>query len=226
MELQTIEEFQFDPVRPFLTDILRQMAAPYNKDKRENPIGQGYWIQAEFGSGKSHLLCCLAALALGDKKGWEIIDQKEKKAGRGKRESLHRFWEEGIEGKSGGGKEGHLCHREDAVLVFVAVATLAFLLNKRQAAGRLIVDAAKNKLQAEVGKNLSLYPVELLADRFLKEDVDRYRNDLQKFLRDPKFREPEEFEDVDKFIGDIQENKSPEYKRSRGNKLCASTQSI
>ena len=48
-ELQTVEEFQFDPVRPFLTDILRQMAAPYNKEKRENPIGQGYWIQAEFG---------------------------------------------------------------------------------------------------------------------------------------------------------------------------------
>ena len=27
-ELQTIEEFQIDPVRPFLTDILRNMAAP------------------------------------------------------------------------------------------------------------------------------------------------------------------------------------------------------
>ena len=82
-----------------------------------------------------------------------------------------------------------------------------------------IIDAAKDQLQAEAGKNLSLYPVELLADRFLKEDVDRYRNDLKKFLRDPKFWEPEEFEDVDKFIADIQENKSPEYKRSRGNKL-------
>lgn len=215
-ELQTIEEFQFDPVRPFLTDILRQMAAPYNKEKRDSPIGQGYWIQAEFGSGKSHLLCCLAALALGDKKGWEIIDQKEKKAGRGKRESLYRFWEEGIEGKSGGGKKG----------IFVIVKTLVGFgggtVGLAEQGKRLvdyIIDAAKEQLQAEVGKNLSLYPVELLADRFLKEDVDRYRNDLKKFLRDPKFWEPEEFEDVDTFIADIQENKSPEYKRSRGNKL-------
>jgi len=214
-ELQTVEEFQLDPVRPFLTDILRQMAAPYNKEKRDNPIGQGYWIQAEFGSGKSHLLCCLAALALGGKKAWEIIDQKEKKAGRGKRESLYRFWEEGIEGKSGG-KKG----------IFVIVKTLVGFgggtVGVAEQGKRLvdyIIDAAKEQLQAEVGKNLSLYPVEVLADRFLKEDVDRYRNDLKKFLRDPKFWEPEEFEDVDKFIADIQENKSPEYKRSRGNKL-------
>ena len=27
-ELKTIEEFQIDPVRPFLTDVLRNMAAP------------------------------------------------------------------------------------------------------------------------------------------------------------------------------------------------------
>jgi hypothetical protein len=215
-ELQTIEEFQFDPVRPFLTDILRQMAAPYNKEKRENPVGQGYWIQAEFGSGKSHLLCSLAALALGDKKAWEMVEQKEKKTGRGKRESLYRFWEEGIEGKGGGGKKG----------IFVIVKTLVGFgggtVGIAEQGKRLVdyvIDAAKDQLQAEVGKNLSLYPVELLADRFLKEDVDRYRNDLKKFLRDPKFWEPEEFEEVDKFIGDIQENKSPEYKRSRGNKL-------
>ena len=38
-----------------------------------------------------------------------------------------------------------------------------------------ILDAAKEQLQAEVGKNLSLYPTELLADRFLKDDLDRYR---------------------------------------------------
>ena len=60
-ELKTIEEFQLDPVRPFLTDVLRNMAAPYKPERQDNPIGQGYWIQAEFGSGKSHLLCLLAA---------------------------------------------------------------------------------------------------------------------------------------------------------------------
>ena len=64
-------------------------------DSKDDPVGQGYWIQAEFGSGKSHLLSCLAALALGSKDAWEIVRDKEAKAGRGKRESLFRFWEEG-----------------------------------------------------------------------------------------------------------------------------------
>src|SRR6266566_3663439 len=81
-ELQTIEEFQIDPVRPFLNDILRNMAAPYNPARKDDPIGQGYWIQAEFGSGKSHLLCFLSALALGSKAAWEIVRKKEEKAGR------------------------------------------------------------------------------------------------------------------------------------------------
>ena len=56
-ERQTVEEFQIGPVRSFLNDILRNMAAPYKAEKKDYPVGQGYWIQAEFGSGKSHLLC-------------------------------------------------------------------------------------------------------------------------------------------------------------------------
>ncbi|HQL76633.1 MAG TPA: hypothetical protein PLU91_00380 [Verrucomicrobiota bacterium] len=90
-ELKTIEEFKIDPVRPFLTDVLRRVAAPYDRQKKENPIGQGYWIQAEFGSGKSHLLCFLAALALGSKDAWKMVQEKENKAGKGKRESLFQF---------------------------------------------------------------------------------------------------------------------------------------
>src|SRR5271167_5645 len=74
---QTVEEFQINPVRPFLNDILRLMAAPYRPERRDEPIGQGYWIQAAFGSGKSHLLCFLADLALGQEDIWELIRQKE-----------------------------------------------------------------------------------------------------------------------------------------------------
>ncbi len=215
-ELKTIEEFQIDPVRPFLTDILRNMAAPYKPDHKDNPIGQGYWIQAEFGSGKSHLLCFLAALATANKDAWEIIQKKEEKAGRGKRESLYRFWQEGLEAKSSKGKKG----------LFVIVRTLVGagggtigLTDKGQRLSEYILDAAKEQIQVELGKNLSLYPAELLADRFLSEDIDRYRKDLQKFLRDPRFFDEDEFEEVDNFIRDIQQNKSPEYKRSCGNKL-------
>ena len=73
---QTVEEFQINPVRSFLNDILRLMSAPYRRERRDEQIGQGYWIQAEFGSGKSHLLCFLAALALGDEDIWELVRQK------------------------------------------------------------------------------------------------------------------------------------------------------
>lgn len=215
-ELQTVREFQIEPVRPFLTDVFRQMAAPWKPGGKDNPVGQGYWIQAEFGSGKSHLLSCIAALALGGKDAWEIVRDKETKAGRGKRESLFRFWVEGIEAKSAKGKRG----------IFIIVKTLVGagggtvgLNEKGQRLSEYILDAAKEQLQAELGKNLSLYPAERLADRFLKEDLDRYRNDLKKFLRDSRFFEDDEREDVDDFIRDIQQNKSPEYKRSCGNKL-------
>ena len=61
-EMRTVDEFLIDPVRSFLNDVFRQLAAPYVPERKDNPIGQGYWIQAEFGSGKSHLLCLLAAL--------------------------------------------------------------------------------------------------------------------------------------------------------------------
>ena len=215
-ELQTIEEFQIDPVRFFLNDILRNMAAPYRPEQRDNPVGQGYWIQAEFGSGKSHLLCFLSALALGSKDAWRLVQEKEQKAGRGKRESLHIFWEEGIEAKATRGKKG----------IFVVVRTLVGtgsgtvgLADKGRRLTEYILDAAKEQLQLETGRNISLYPAELLADRFIQEDLERYRGELRKFLRDPRFFAEDEFEDVDRFIQDIQQNRSPEYKRSCGNKL-------
>jgi hypothetical protein len=216
-ELQTIDEFQLNPVRPFLNDLFRKMAAPYDPRRKENPIGQGYWVQAEFGSGKSHLLCLVAALALGSADAWDLLRQKEEKAGRGKRESLYQFWEEGLKAKSGGKNKG----------IFVIAKTLVgegggpIAIDGR--AGKSLVEyilkAAKEQIQVETGKNLSLYPAELLVDRFLEKDVDRYRHDLKKFLSDPRFFHEKQFEDVDDFLRDMRENKSPEFKRSCGNKL-------
>ncbi|SPE50997.1 conserved hypothetical protein [Verrucomicrobia bacterium] len=214
-ELKTIDEFKIDPVRPFLTDILRRIAAPYDRQRKEQPIGQGYWIQAEFGSGKSHLLCFLASLALGTKDAWQKVQEKESKAGKGKRESLFQFWEEGIQSKSAKPSRGLLVIVK--TLVGVGGGTIGMTDQGRELSA-YILDAAKDQLLVETGKNLSLYPAELLADRLLKE-VDRHRNDLRKFLKDPRFFEEDEFEEVDNFIRDIQQNKSPEYKRSCGNKL-------
>ena len=76
-ERRTAEEFLVDPVRPFLNDVLQHLAAPYEPTRRDVHIGQGYWIQAEFGSGKSHVLSLVGALALGDEAAWEILHRKE-----------------------------------------------------------------------------------------------------------------------------------------------------
>src|SRR5450830_115459 len=62
-ELQTIREFRIDPVRFFLNDILRQMAAPWQPGS-VGTVGQGYWIQAEWGSGKARLSWLLVFLVL------------------------------------------------------------------------------------------------------------------------------------------------------------------
>ena len=40
-EPRTVEEFLINPVRAFLNDIFRQMAAPYQRGRRDNPVGQG-----------------------------------------------------------------------------------------------------------------------------------------------------------------------------------------
>lgn len=215
-ELQTIEEFQIDPVRHFLNDIFRNIAAPYKPGRGNTSIGQGYWIQAEFGSGKSHLLCFIAALALGSERAWDLIKLKEEKAGRGKRESFYQFWENGIKQKSSGDSKGLFVISK--TLVGVGSGTVGYD-KKGKDLSEYILDAAKIQLERETGKNISLYPVELLADRFITKDLELYRTPLRKFLKDPKFFAEDEFEDVDEFIDTIRENQSPEYKRSCGNKL-------
>ena len=50
-ERKTIDEFLVDPVRSFLRDFFNLLSAPYDPSRKDQPIGQGWWIQAEFGSG-------------------------------------------------------------------------------------------------------------------------------------------------------------------------------
>ncbi len=105
-EAQTVREFLIEPVRSIVKDVLSLLAAPYNPADKTKPIGQGWWVQAEFGSGKSHLLSFLGALALGDQDAWEIVRQNEQKAGKGKRDSIYQFYEDGIAKKSSGKSRG------------------------------------------------------------------------------------------------------------------------
>lgn len=214
-EPRTVKDFLIDPVRSLLNDVLRQLAAPYDPSSKVNPIGQGWWIQAEFGSGKSHLLSFIGALALGDKRVWDTVNELETKAKKGKRESLFQFYDTGLAKKSAGKSKG----------VFVAVKTLVGqgggtigVTDTGRKLTEYILDVVQDQFHAENGKSISVYPVEVLADRFEK-DIERYRKDLGKFLKDPKFFDEEEQEDLEKFLHDLRSSKSQTVRRDCGQKL-------
>jgi hypothetical protein len=214
-ESRTVKDFLIDPVRPLLNDVLRQIAAPYDPSSKSNPIGQGWWIQAEFGSGKSHLLSFIGAVALGDKAVWDTINELETKNKKGNRESLYQFYDSGLAKKSTGKSRG----------IFVAVKTLVGqgggtigVTDTGRKLTEYILDAVQDQYHTENGKPISVYPVELLADRF-EQDIERYRKDLSKFLKDPKFFDEEEQEDLEKFLQDLRSSKSPMVRRDCGQKL-------
>jgi hypothetical protein len=215
-ELKTVREFLVDSVRPLLNDVLRQLAAPYNPADKTNPTGQGWWVQAEFGSSKSHLLSFIGALALGDKDAWEIVREKEEKAGKGKRETIHQFYENGIAKKSGGKSKG----------IFVAVKTLVGqgggtvrVSDSGRTMTEYILDAVQEQFLAENGKTISLYPEEMLADRFLQDDYELLHKKLAAFLKDPNYFDEEEQEDLDKFMADLCNSKKLALRRDCGDRL-------
>jgi hypothetical protein len=214
-EPRTVKDFLIDPVRSLLNDLMRQLAAPYDPASKASPIGQGWWVQAEFGSGKSHLLSFIGALALGDKKVWDTVNELETKAKKGKRESLYQFYDSGLAKKSTGKSKG----------IFVAVKTLVGqgggtigVTDTGHKLTEYILDIVQEQYQAENGKPISVYPVEILADRF-EQEIERYRKDLGKFLKDPKFFDEEEQEDLEKFLDDLRNSKSQKVRRDCGQKL-------
>ena len=82
-----------------------------------------------------------------------------------------------------------------------------------------ILDAVHEQYYAENGKSISLYPVEMLADRFLNtRDFELYRKELAAFLKDPRFFDEEEQEDLDTFLNGLREG-TPAERRDCGNRL-------
>jgi hypothetical protein len=215
-EARTVAEFLIDPVRSFLNDIMRQMAAPYAPERKDNPIGQGYWIQAEFGSGKSHLLSFIGALALANADVWAIVRDKEARAGLGRRESLYNFYENGLARKA-----------QNTRGILVAVKTLVGqgggtigVGDSGKTLAEYVLDAVAEQFYLETGRSLPLYPTQILADRFLKTgDFERYRSDLEKYLRDPAFFDEEQQEDIGQFLADLQNNPDPGVQRDCGQRL-------
>lgn len=214
-ETKTVTEFLIDPVRNIVEQVFRQIAAPYDPSNKANTVGQGWWIQAEFGSGKSHLLSFMGALALGDKDCWEMIRKKEQEAGKGKRESIYQFWENGLQKKSSGKSKG----------VFVVVKTLVGqgggtigVTDTGRSMTEYILDAVHAQYQLENDKPISLYPVEMLADRFENEDFDRYQKDLKKYLKDPKYFDEEEQVELDTFLEELR-NGTASQRKDCGDRL-------
>ncbi|MEZ4863527.1 MAG: hypothetical protein R3C14_19565 [Caldilineaceae bacterium] len=213
-ETRTVNEFLINPVRPFLNDIFRQISAPYDRQRKDNPIGQGYWIQAEFGSGKSHLVSFLGALALGGEAEWAIIREKERDAGVGRRESLYNFYENGLAKKT-----------QESKGIFVAVKTLVGQGGSSvgiadKSLTDYALDAVADQFYRETGESLPLYPTEILAKRFLEtEDLSRYQRDLARFLKDPNYFDEEEQEELSDFLDDLRNNLDPGVQRDCGQKL-------
>lgn len=214
-ETLTVEEFLIDPVRSFLNDILKQLSAPYQPERKDITIGQGYWIQADFGSGKSHLLSFLGALAIGDDSIWKIIKDKEENKGIGKRESIFSFYENGLKIKN-----------EKTKGILVAVKTLVGsgsggigLENADKSLTEHILDAVSEQYRVETGRSLPIYPTQILAKRFMENDFDRYKNDLKVYLSNPKYFDDEEQEDLNDFIEDLNNSEDPSIQRDCGQKL-------
>ncbi len=215
-ELKTVEEFLINPVRPFLVDFFRQISAPYSPERRDAPIGQGWWIQAEFGSGKSHLVSFLGAMALGGEAQWNLVQQKEEKAGKGRRDSLYNFYESGLAKKTQSGKG-----------IFVAVKTLVGfggggvgLANAERSLQDYILDAVSDQFYLETGRSLPIYPTQILAKRFLEtDDFELYRARLGKFLKNPKFFDEEAQVDLETFLDNLRNNTDPAVQRDCGQRL-------
>jgi hypothetical protein len=113
-----------------------------------------------------------------------VLETKNKK---GKRESIYQFYEDGLAKKSSGKKKG----------IFVAVKTLVGqgggtvgVTDTGRKLTEYILDAVQDQYLAENGKPISVYPVEVLADRF-ESELEMYHKPLAKFLKDPTFFDEE-----------------------------------
>jgi len=163
VRIDTLEEFFVDPVRSYLHRIMEQVAEGH---------GQGFWLQAEFGVGKSHLMAATAVLAVGQKAAWDMLKQREDAEGKvGPAARLDNTWRAKVEKKKifpivfslegcGGGYDKKL---EDFVL-----------------------DEAQATFALREGKPLAVYPEEHLVTVFLQEHKKNLENDLRKFLGDAR----------------------------------------
>ena len=161
------------------------------------------------------MLSVVGALALGDKQVWDIVLDLETKNKKGKRESIYNFYENGLAKKSSGKSKG----------IFLAVKTLVGqgggtigVTDTGRKLTEYILDAVQDQYHAETGKSISVYPVEVLADRF-ESELDLYHKRLAKFLKDPKYFDDNERVEIEEFLDNLRNSKKPTVRRDCGQKL-------
>jgi hypothetical protein len=195
VRLETLDEFFIDPVRSYLHRILQAVA--------ENQ-GQGFWIQAEFGVGKSHLLASSAIIAIGGKDAWDKVKEREDEEGRaGPGARLDTVWRKKIEKRR--------------------IFPIVFSLEGRGGGHErklvdFILDEAQETFALKEGKPLAVYPEEHLAATFLKEHQRALRDDLRTFLADKRLMQGLPRYEYDELIEAL---KAPAAQRDAGRVLMA-----
>lgn len=195
VRLETLDEFLIDPVRSYLNSILSKIA---------DNEGQGFWLQAEFGVGKSHLLASTAILALGGPDAWNRAKEREdqeKKAGPGAR--IDSLWRKKIEKRK----------------IFPVVFSLEGVGGTQQKKLEdFILDAAQEMFGLREGKPLAVYPEEHLAKLFLNQHLKNLKDDLRAFLADKRLMRGLPTYQYDDLIAAL---KRPEAQRDAGRLLYA-----
>lgn len=195
VRLETLEEFFIDPVRNYLSRIFEKVA---------DGEGQGFWVQAEFGVGKSHLLAATSVIAVGGAAAWAKVAEREdveRKAGPGAR--LDALWSKKIEGKrlfpivfslegSGGGQQSRL---EDFIL-----------------------EEAQRTFALRTGKPLAVYPEEHLVQLYLGDHQRDFQDALRTFLADERLMRGLPRYEYDEFMRALTD---PDAQRDAGRVLLA-----
>jgi hypothetical protein len=195
VRLETLDELLIDPVRSYLHRILEKVAAKE---------GQGYWVQAEFGVGKSHLLAAGSIVVVGGQRAWDHVKEREDaegKAGPGAR--LDTLWRKKLEVKK----------------IFPIVFSLEGVGGAQQSKLEdFILEEAQRTFALREGKPLAVYPEEHLAALFLKEHQKIFKDNLRTFLADKRLMRGLPRYDYDELIAAL---KKPESQKDAGRLLMA-----
>jgi hypothetical protein len=162
----TVEEYYLDPVRSYLESFLGYVA---------DGEGQGYWMLAHFGVGKSHLMAVEAILAVGGAKAWEIVKRKEDEIKNlGPAARLDRFRA-----------------KITAKKIFPVIFTLEGKGGGQQKRlSDFVLEEARRMFELRTGRPLAVTAAHDLAAWYLQEGRSDYEKSLKDFVGNKRLMDP------------------------------------